>query len=41
MNKAKRDEMSKGYPDYEAMDEKLEKLNQRLEERLAKIRGDE
>jgi hypothetical protein len=41
MNKAKRDEMSKGYPDYEAMDAELEKLNKRLEERIAKIKGDE
>jgi len=41
MNKAKRDELSKGYPDYDAMDAKLEKLNQRLEKRLAEIRGDE
>ncbi len=41
MNKAKRDEMSKGYPDYEALDERLDKLAQRLEDRIAKIRGDE
>jgi hypothetical protein len=41
MNKAKREEMSKGYPDYEALDAELDKLNQRLQERLAKIRGDD
>jgi len=41
MNKAKRDEMSKGYPDYEALDERLELLSDRLEERINKIRGDE
>jgi hypothetical protein len=41
MNKAKRDEMSKGYPDYEALDEKLDKLSERLEQRIAEIRGDE
>jgi Txe/YoeB family toxin of Txe-Axe toxin-antitoxin module len=41
MNQAKRDEMSKGYPDYEALDAKLDKLSEGLEQRIAEIRGDE
>ena len=41
MNKAKRDEYAKGYPDYEALDEKLADLRTRLEERINKIRGEE
>ena len=41
MNKAKRDEYAKGYPDYEALDEKLADLRTRLEERITKIRGEE
>ena len=41
MNKLKRDEMSKGYPDFEAMDEQLGTLQERLDTRMAKIRGEE
>jgi hypothetical protein len=41
MNQAKRDEYSKGYPDYDALDAKLEKLSEGLEKRIAEIRGDE
>ena len=41
MNRAKRDEMSKGYPDYEALDERLDKLARGLEKRTAEIKGDE
>lgn len=40
MNKAKRREMSKGYPDYEALDEELDVLAKRLEKRIAEIRGE-
>lgn len=41
MNKAKRDEYAKGYPDYEALDAKLADLRTRLEERINEIRGEE
>ena len=41
MNKAKRDEYAKGYPDYEALDEKLADLRTKLEERINEIRGEE
>jgi hypothetical protein len=41
MNQAKRDEMAKGYPDYESLDAELDKLNEKLEKRIAEIRGDE
>lgn len=41
MNKAKRDEYAKGYPDYAALDEKLADLRTRLQEKLAEIRGEE
>ena len=41
MNKAKRLEMSKGYPDYEALDAELDTLAKRLEKRIAEIRGEE
>lgn len=41
MNKAKRLEMSKGYPDYEALDAELEILRDRLEKRIAELRGEE
>ena len=40
MNKAKRLEMSKGYPDYEALDAELDTLAKRLEQRIAEIRGE-
>lgn len=41
MNKAKRNEYSKGYPDYEALDAELDELQARLERRIAEIRGEE
>lgn len=41
MNKAKRTEYAKGYPDYEALDEKLADLRERLEKRITEIRGEE
>ena len=41
MAKAKRDEYNKGYPDYEALDIELAKLRERLEKRIAEIRGEE
>lgn len=41
MNKAKRNEYSKGYPDYEALDAELDDLQVRLEKRIAEIRGEE
>jgi hypothetical protein len=39
--KAKRAEYSKGYPDYEALDERLDDLRTRLQEEIAKARGEE
>jgi hypothetical protein len=41
MNKAKREEYAKGYPDYEALDAELADLRTRLEERIAEIRGED
>jgi hypothetical protein len=41
MAKAKRLEYSKGYPDYEALDAELDKLQTRLQEQIAKARGEE
>lgn len=40
MSKAKRNEYSKGYPDYEALDAELDELQTRLEKRIAEIRGE-
>ena len=39
--KAKRLEYSKGYPDYEALDAELDDLRTRLQEEIAKARGEE
>jgi hypothetical protein len=41
MNKAKREEYRKGYPDYDALDKTLDDLQTRMQERLDKARGDE
>jgi hypothetical protein len=41
MTKAKRDEYRKGYPDYDALDEVLEDLQTRMEQEMAKARGEE
>ena len=41
MNKAKRDEEAKGYPDYAALDEQLMELQGRMEKRVAELRGQE
>jgi hypothetical protein len=41
MRKAKQDEYRKGYPDYEALDEKLEVLRERMDKRIAEVRGGE
>jgi hypothetical protein len=41
MRKATQDEYAKGYPDYEALDEKIDALQERLDKRIAKIRGEE
>lgn len=41
MAKAKRLEYSKGYPDYEALDAELDTLRTRLQEEIAKARGEE
>jgi hypothetical protein len=41
MNKAKRDEYNKRYPDYETLDAKLDKLRDRLEKRISEIRGED
>ena len=41
MNKAKRDEEAKGYPDYAALDEQLLELQDRMEKRVAELRGQE
>ena len=40
MSKAKRDEYNKGYPDYEALDAELAGLRERLEKRIAEVRGE-
>jgi hypothetical protein len=39
--KAKRLEYSKGYPDYEALDAELNDLRTRMQEQIAKARGEE
>jgi hypothetical protein len=41
MTKAKREEYRKGYPDYEALDRELDDLRDRMQEALAKARGEE
>jgi hypothetical protein len=41
MAKIKREELQRGYPDYEALDEKLGVMRKRLEARIAEIRGEE
>jgi hypothetical protein len=41
MAKAKRLEYSKGYPDYEALDAELDTLRTRLQEEIARARGEE
>jgi hypothetical protein len=41
MTKAKREEYRKGYPDYEALDKELDSLRDRMQEALAKARGEE
>ena len=41
INKAKRDEYRKGYPDYDELDKTLEDLQVRMEKELAKARGEE
>ena len=41
MNKAKKEEDKRGYPDYEELDETLEDLQTRMEERVARLRGEE
>lgn len=41
MTKAQRDEYRKGYPDYEALDKELDSLRTRMEEEMAKKRGEE
>jgi hypothetical protein len=41
MATAKRNEYNKGYPDYEALDTELAKLRERMEKRIAEIRGEE
>jgi hypothetical protein len=39
MNRAKREELRKGYPDYEALDKDLEVLRKRMDKALADIMG--
>lgn len=41
MSKAKREEMRKGTPDWEALDEEIATLERRMEEEVAKARGGE
>lgn len=41
MNKAKRNEYSKGYPDYDAIDAELDALQDRLQKRIAELTGEE
>jgi hypothetical protein len=41
MKKAKQDEYRKGYPDYEALDAELDKLQERMDKRIAEVRGEE
>jgi hypothetical protein len=39
MTKAKRDEMRKGYPDFEALDAELDALRERMEKEIEKAQG--
>jgi hypothetical protein len=41
MSKARKEEYRKGYPDYEALDKELEVLRERMEKRVAEVRGGE
>ena len=41
MTRAKKKELAKGSPDYEALDEELNELRDRMLERMSEIRGDE
>ena len=41
MTKAKQDEYRKGSPDYEELDRTLEALQERMQEQIAKARGEE
>lgn len=41
MNRAKKDEYRNGYPDYEALDEELSALQERMDERIDEIYGEE
>jgi len=41
MTRAKKEEYRKGYPDYEALDKELEVLRERMEKRVAEVRGGE
>ncbi len=41
MSKAKRNEYSKGYPNYDALDAELDELQARLEKRIAELTGEE
>jgi hypothetical protein len=41
MRKAKKEEYRKGYPDYDELDEELEVLRERMERRIAEVRGEE
>lgn len=41
MKKAKQEEYRKGYPDYEALDKELETLRERMDKRIAEVRGEE
>lgn len=41
MNKAKKEEDMRGYPDYDELDDTLEDLQTRMEERVARLRGEE
>lgn len=41
MTRAKKKEIAKGSPDYEALDEELNELRDRMLERMSEIRGDE
>lgn len=41
MNRAKKDEYRNGYPDYEALDEELGTLQERMDERIEELYGEE
>jgi hypothetical protein len=41
MRKAKKEEYRKAYPDYDELDEELEVLRERMERRIAEVRGEE